>query len=231
MIGSAQNRSFPMKRAAVSAAIFCVAAVAAQQSSTVNNSRSNIKNNIAFSQGRDGKLKCSDAEGKPCTEEQVKQLSATFNTGKSGIKNLALAGPDGSVKCEMMDGKPCAAAQLPELNRSVAAMGIATTPEPSLQRQVQVNNSRSNIKNNLAVSQGSDGNLKCIGPDSKPCTQDQVKQLLAAVKANKSNIKDLALAGPDGTLKCATKDGKPCTGAHLTELNDAAAAMPARPVK
>jgi hypothetical protein len=54
---------------------------------------------------------------------------------------------------------------------------------------------------------------------------------LAAVNANKSNIKDLALAGPDGTLKCATKDGKPCTGAHLTELNDAAAAMPARPVK
>jgi hypothetical protein len=85
---------------------------------TVNNSRSNIKNNLAVSEGSGGKLVCA-ADGKPCTEEHVKQLSAALAAGKSEIKSVTLAGPDGALNC---GGKPCTPPQMAELNRVIAVM-------------------------------------------------------------------------------------------------------------
>jgi hypothetical protein len=105
-----------------------------------------------------------------------------------------------------------------------------------------VNSSRSNIKNNLTVSQGTDGKTHCTVAN-KPCAKEDVEKLNAALAsrnaaadqaaakaaggATKSGVKSVALA-PDGSLTCVTIDGKkqPCAAAHVVELNNAAAAMP-----
>ena len=104
-------------------AIFILVAIATNaQQATVTKSLSNIKNNISVAHDKDGTLKCTAADGKPCDKEQVGKLFAAFNSSKSGIKTLALAGADGKLKCETTEGKPCAAAHVADLNKSVGAM-------------------------------------------------------------------------------------------------------------
>jgi hypothetical protein len=125
-----------MKRLALSLALMCAVALPtlAQaapsgptpkppvpkplQSSAVNTSRSNIKNNLVIDQGPDGKLRCV-SNGKPCTEAQVKALEVT--TGKPPWGALSLA-KDGSLMCGK---KPCTAAHLPALKRAVGTKGIS----------------------------------------------------------------------------------------------------------
>jgi hypothetical protein len=143
-----------MKRLLIAMVVFCVGtlAVMGQQSSGVNSSRSNIKNNLpVFSQGPDGKVRCT-VSGTGCTKDQVEQLNtaltsknaaadravvkgfedkqerpreqaAALSTSKSGIKSIALA-PDGSLACVTNDGKqqPCTAAHVADLNNAAAAM-------------------------------------------------------------------------------------------------------------
>lgn len=118
-----------MKHPVIGLLFLLVMAVAVTaQPTTVNNSRSNIKNNIAVTQGNDGKLRCTAPGGAPCTKDQVNRLaSATYSTTKSNIKHIALA-PDGSITCEAKDGKPCTQAHLNELNKSAAAMNGANDP-------------------------------------------------------------------------------------------------------
>jgi hypothetical protein len=140
-----------MKRLLIAMVVFCVGtlAVMGQQSSGVNSSRSNIKNN--FHQGPDGKVRCT-VSGTACTKDQVEQFNtaltsknaaadrsvvkgfeekqgrpreqaAAFNTSQSGIKSIVLA-PDGSLTCVTNDGKqqPCTAAHVADLNNAAAAM-------------------------------------------------------------------------------------------------------------
>ena len=107
----------------LTAALLCITALTVTaQTVTVTKSLSNIKNNISVAHDKDGTLKCTAADGKPCDKEQVGKLFAAFNSSKSGIKTLALAGADGKLKCETTEGKPCAAAHVADLNRSVGAM-------------------------------------------------------------------------------------------------------------
>lgn len=93
-----------------------------------------------------------------------------------------------------------------------------------------VNSSRSNIKNNVVISQGPDGKTHCIVAD-KACTKDQVTQLNAALPGMKTvksgpdprSVKSISLA-KDGSLMCETAAGTiPCTAAHITDLKAAAA--------
>jgi dTDP-4-amino-4,6-dideoxygalactose transaminase len=70
-----------VKRLIFPFAVMCVAAVAViaqQQSTPVNNSRSNIKNNLTIAPGPKGTLMCK-ADGKPCTADQVKELAARYH--------------------------------------------------------------------------------------------------------------------------------------------------------
>ena len=77
--------------------------------------------------------------------------------------------------------------------------------------------SKSNITNNIVAEP--DGRLKCLTPEGKACSAQDIQQLMAAINNSHSNIKNLALAAPDGTLRCQTADGKPCGAAHVSELN------------
>ena len=115
-----------MKLAA--ALLFITALTVTAQTVNVTKSLSNIKNNISVAHEKDGTLKCTAADGKPCDKEQVTKLFAAFNSSKSGIKTLALAGPDGRLKCETTEGKPCVAAHVADLNKSVATMKGANDP-------------------------------------------------------------------------------------------------------
>jgi len=127
--------------------VCCVAAVAAmgQQTSGVNTSRSNVKNNLKVVQGPGGKVRCTVSD-KDCTKEQVEQLSKAL-AGKNAadaqrrmhdkwttseavsITTVAL-GPDGSLVCGTKDGKTssCTAAHLGTLNSAAAAMPAANDP-------------------------------------------------------------------------------------------------------
>ena len=137
-----------MKRALIAMLVFCVGtlAVMGQQSTAVNSSRSNIKNNSpVFSQGPDGKARCT-VSGAACTKAQLEQFNTTltttnaaadqakktssYTTTKSNVKtNAVRLGPDGSLLCETNDGKtqPCTAAHIADLNNAAAAM---TIPKP-----------------------------------------------------------------------------------------------------
>lgn len=108
-----------MRRCVVSMTVLSLAVVAivAGQTTTVNNSRSNIKNNISVTAGPGGKVLCESA-GKPCTEQHVQMLSKIYWDQKKSVKALTLA-PDGSLNC---DGKPCAASHLPDLKTAAAAV-------------------------------------------------------------------------------------------------------------
>jgi len=127
-------------------------AVMGQQSSALNTSRSNTKNNIpVFSQDKDGKARCMVA-GVPCTKAHLDQVNtalaamnaaadeaakgtsgkeppkqaSSYTTTKSNVKTSGLA-TDGSILCETTDGKtqPCTAAHVADLNK--AARAVSTT--------------------------------------------------------------------------------------------------------
>ncbi len=118
-----------MKTFAFTLAFFGVAVLTAmgQQSTAVNTSRSNIKNNLVIGQGPDGKPRCTVAD-KPCTKDQVTQLNAALpgmKTVKSGpdprsVKSISLA-KDGSLTCETSAGTtPCTAAHITDLKAGAA---------------------------------------------------------------------------------------------------------------
>ena len=102
-----------------------------------------------------------------------------------------------------------------------------------------VNSSRSNIKNNLSVSQGPDKKAHCTVANV-PCTKEDIAKLNTALAGEQARIAhaktNLPPAGdvkfitlsPDGSLWCVTHDGKQqaCTTEHIADLNKAAAAMP-----
>ena len=100
---------------------------------------------------------------------------------------------------------------------ALTAMAQKVPPKPD---SINLNSSRSNV---YKIIPGPGGTLNCTA-DGKPCTQDQVNVLMAAINTSKSNIKRIALA-KNGSLMC---DEKPCTTAHLPELNKAASALNAK---
>jgi hypothetical protein len=86
------------------------------QSTTVNSSRSNIKNNLKVVQGPGGTLNCT-ANDKSCTQDQVKALAAALGK-QSAIKSLTIA-KDGSLLC---NGTHCTAAHIPDLDSAAHAI-------------------------------------------------------------------------------------------------------------
>jgi len=102
-----------------------------------------------------------------------------------------------------------------------------------------VNTSRSNVKNNIQVLPGPDGKVRCTSSasgKSAPCADGEIARLNKALSGHIVFTKGGAPAGnvasitqaKDGSLSCTTSTGTgPCTAAHVTALNNAAAAMPA----
>src|ERR1035438_9303374 len=97
-----------------------------------------------------------------------------------------------------------------------------------------VNNSRSNIKNNLTVSVGPDKKTRCIVSE-KPCTKEEEHWLNIALGHNVRTAEGRSAGGlesvvfaPDGSITCVSNEGKQmaCTASHIADLNSALAAMP-----
>lgn len=121
-------------------AFFGLAAVTAmgQQSTTINTSRSNVKNNSPVV-GPEGHVWCgTSSAGKPqaCTSSQVAQLNTalgklTKQEPTTSIKSIALA-KDGSLTCTTASGTvPCTAAHLPDLKAADVirnVLGLDTVP-------------------------------------------------------------------------------------------------------
>jgi hypothetical protein len=142
-----------MKRLALSLALMCAVALPTlaqaapsgptpkptppphlDQSTAVNSSRSNIKNNLIVEtpsptrsgvnipnnlqivQGSGGTLRCT-AGGMPCTQDQAKALAAALGK-QSAIKSLTIA-KDGSLLC---NGTHCTAAHIPDLDSAAHAI-------------------------------------------------------------------------------------------------------------
>ena len=120
-----------MKRLALALVMTCVVAQTAMgqnQSTTVNTSRSNIKNNLKIVPGPNGKFTCT-ANGKMCTLTQVNELAAAASVqstskSKSNVKaiGLTLAKDNSTLLC---DGKPCTTAHLADLNAAASAVNTA----------------------------------------------------------------------------------------------------------
>jgi hypothetical protein len=103
------------------------------QSTAVNSSRSNIKNNLNIVSGATGEVRCtSSASGKTavCTESEVALLNKELarsrptkvSTGDVGVESVALA-KDGVLMCATSSRTgPCTAAHIADLNTAAAAM-------------------------------------------------------------------------------------------------------------
>ena len=97
--------------------------------SATNGSRSNIKNNFVIVQGPGGTLHCT-ADGKPCTQAQVKALAAAYSdestvTRRQDWARLSLAKDGTTLLCGTA---PCTAAHLPALktaSRAVSTKGFS----------------------------------------------------------------------------------------------------------
>jgi hypothetical protein len=110
-----------------------------QQSSAVNTSRSNIKNNFKVVEVPPGKVRCvvtGEKIAKDCTKDQVdllnkalttsaqkEQATSAQRTGKFKAKPQLSLAPNGSLLC---DKKPCTAGDLSDVNK--AAMEGANDP-------------------------------------------------------------------------------------------------------
>jgi len=70
--------------------------------------------------------KCLDANGKPCTAAQVRDLGHGIATGRRMYQPLAMVksvepgGADGALKCVQNDGSPCTAEQYEAINKIAA---------------------------------------------------------------------------------------------------------------
>lgn len=123
-----------MKKLAITMTLFGLAALTAvgQQSTAVNTSRSNVKNNMHVLQGPGGKVLCtSTTAGKtaPCTAGEVAQLNKALASTNAAadrrihepitvIREVSLA-KDGSLMCTTVSGKvPCSSTHLPGLKQA-----------------------------------------------------------------------------------------------------------------
>jgi hypothetical protein len=122
-----------MKKLAMALAFLGLTALTAsgqQQSTAVNTSRSNVKNNSPVV-GPEGKVWCGTSPAgktQACTASQVAQLNKALGemvfskggTPKTSVKSIALA-KDGSLMCTTSSGAvPCAATHLPDLKQADA---------------------------------------------------------------------------------------------------------------
>lgn len=80
------------------------------------------------------------------------------------------------------------------------------------QRATAINNSRSNIKNNVVVAEPN-GNFKCALPDGKPCTADD----LHGVKV--PGLRAVTTKGLAGYITCETTEGKTCSDTQVKTLS------------
>lgn len=103
-------------------------AAAFAQKTTINNSRSNIKNNIAFTQSPNGKILCT-SEGKPCSIEQVKLLDAKLSELAKATPGKADGGvtlaADGTLQC---GARPCSSVHVANLEKAAVALDGANDP-------------------------------------------------------------------------------------------------------
>jgi hypothetical protein len=103
-----------MKRLALSLVVMCVVALPAIGATNLNSSRSNIYKIVVDRPS--GMVHCT-ADGKPCTQGQVKALEAALGK-QSAIKSLTIA-KDGSLLC---NGTHCTAAHIPDLDSAAHAI-------------------------------------------------------------------------------------------------------------
>jgi hypothetical protein len=111
----------------------------------------------------------------------------------------------------------------PASSRSMSA-GAATGQAPEGSRSYAGSNSQG------YGGQGSQGALKCTGPERNPCSETMVRDMSAKMAEKSSEhpalaeINTLTLESPNGTLSCRQNDGKPCTAEQVRSLNEHVAA-------
>jgi hypothetical protein len=100
-------------------------------------------------QGSEAGLKCRGPERRPCTQENMEELSHRM-TEKSAehpalaeINTLTLESPDGTVSCRQNNGAPCTMEQIRILNEHVAA---------PLRCDIRYESSRSNTANRASTT-------------------------------------------------------------------------------
>jgi hypothetical protein len=98
------------------------------QSTGINTSRSNVKNNIQVLPGPDGRPHCTFSvagKAEPCTATEIAQFNAALakssaapGAAKTAVKSIALA-KDGSLMCTTSsETGPCTAAHLHDLKQA-----------------------------------------------------------------------------------------------------------------
>jgi hypothetical protein len=77
-----------------------------------------------------------------------------------------------------------------------------------------------------AQGQGPEGDLKCLGPEKHPCTENVVQFMERKLQEKRSEhrefaeISSLRLYSPNGKVSCRQKDGNSCTAEQVRLLNE-----------
>lgn len=72
-------------------------------------------------------VKCTGRSGKPCTEQEVKDVNTGSYSGKRMHEHvtISLIASDGSAKCEQVGGKPCTPDQIQYLTQIAVEQKMA----------------------------------------------------------------------------------------------------------
>ncbi len=116
-----------MKCLGIALALVCLTAIpAVGQSTAINNSKSNIKNNIIITPRGDGNWQCM-AAGVPCTASEVGALNAAFAAGASpgddGIAEVTFVAA-GIMQCRNRHNTPCSSSHTASLNNVAASIAV-----------------------------------------------------------------------------------------------------------
>ena len=113
----------------------------------------------------------------------------------------------------------------------IALALVCLTARPAVGQTTAINNSRSNIKNNIAITPRADGDWQCMAA-GRPCTVTEVNALNAVFAGGASpsadGIAEVSFVAA-GVMRCRDRSRQPCKGSHGAELSTAAASVAVRP--
>jgi len=208
-----------MKRFAMATVVICFITVLHVMGQTTAPTTSTNKSSSAAKPTSNSTGKpTSNPEGKPATSSAANPASSSAANPTSKPKPVLYW--DGTGKWVR-----------PEGDASTEKTGTKSTdkwPSPTYEdrRSEQPAHAMNATGEFSAASQGQNSRLRCRGPEKRPCTEGEVKELSSRMAEKSSehpalaSINTLTLESPQGAISCRQVDGKFCTPEQLKSLNE-----------
>jgi len=206
-----------MKRIAMTTVIICLIAVLnvmGQTTSTTGSTPKSTSRSAAKTASSSSTNPTSSTVANPTASTAATPTSSSTATSSSKPAKKPVLYWDGTGRWQRLEGE--------EHAEKTGAERTDKWPSPSYEKREAEESGRGFDSS----SRGSNRMLRCMGPERRPCTEGEVRELSRRMTERSSehpalaSINALSLESSEGSLSCRQVDGAHCTSEQVRSLNE-----------